>query len=131
MQPALGLEPVVVVIEGGEEQVAEEGEPEGEEWPDEPLGEVPEVAAVVFAVALPHPLALVGKHFADFSEMLTVTFDHPLSLLGKERFNPLHIGIGGMNCHVQPRRGFLYHAIDVVVDGIDFFTDCPYGVVQC
>ena len=118
-------------IEGGEEQVAEEGEPEGEEWPDEPLGEVSEVAAVVFAVALAHSFALVGKHLADFSEMLTVTFHHPLSLLGKERFNPLHIGIGGMNCHVQPRWCFLYHAINVVVDGIDFFTDHPHGVVQC
>ena len=120
----MGLEPVVVGIEGGEEQVAEEGESEGEEWPDEPLGEVPEVAAVVFAVALPHPLALVGKHFADFSAMLTVTFAHPSSLLGKECFNPLHIGIGCMNCHVKPRRGFPYPGMDVVVDGIAFLTDC-------
>ena len=102
---------------------------DGEE-PEEPLGEVSEVAAVVFAVALAHSFALVGKHLADFSEMLTVTFHHPLSLLGKERFNPLHIGIGGMNCHVQPRRGFLYHAIDVVVDGGENGAFPPTRTVQ-
>ena len=57
------------------------GDANGEEKPDEPLGVVTEIAAIILLVAVHGFLALLDEHSVDLMDMLLHLTDYPLTFL--------------------------------------------------
>ena len=64
------LRPVVVTVEHQEDSQAENNESKDKEEPEEPLGIVTEIAAIIFLVSFTNYLPFISKHGIDLTDML-------------------------------------------------------------
>ena len=77
------LRPVVVTVEHQEDSQAENNESKDKEEPEEPLGIVTEIAAIIFLVSFTNFLPFISKHGIDLTDMRLHLCGHPLAFFGK------------------------------------------------
>ena len=75
------LEPVAPSAHHHDYGSSEYEEAQDKEKPDEPLGIVTEVTAIVFLVSLLNPPAFFDKHVIDLTNILLHLAEHPLVFL--------------------------------------------------
>lgn len=76
---------------------SEQEEFQNEEEPEEPLGIMPEVTAIIFLIAIHGFLAFFDQHGIDLSNMLSHFALHPFVLLVENFLNFLPVGISNPN----------------------------------
>ena len=81
------LRPVVVSIKPKKDNQAKNDHTKDAEEPEEPLGIVTEIAAIIFLVAFTDFLPLISKHGIDLTDMHLHLFGHPLAFFGKQFLN--------------------------------------------
>ena len=64
-----------------------------EEEPEEPLGIVTEVAAIIFLVSFTDFLPFISKHGIDLTDMRLHLCGHPLAFFGKQFLDFLSVSI--------------------------------------
>ena len=62
------------------------GDTKREEKPEEPLGIVTEIAAIIFFVSFTDFFPFISKHGIDITDMLLHLCGHPLAFFGKQFF---------------------------------------------
>lgn len=62
----------------------EQEEAQDEEEPEEPLGIVTEIAAIIFLVSFTNFLPFISKHGIDLTDMRLHLCGHPLAFFGKQ-----------------------------------------------
>ena len=68
-------------------------ETNGKEKPDEILGIVTEIAAIIFLVSFTDYHPFIGKHGIDLTDMHLHLCGHPLAFFGKQFLNLLPVSI--------------------------------------
>ena len=71
-----------------------------EEEPEEPLGIVTEIAAVIFLVAFTDFFPFISKHGIDLTDMRLHLCSHPLAFFGKQFLDFLPVSIIDIYCHL-------------------------------
>ena len=81
------LRPVVVSIKPKKDNQAKNDHTKDAEEPEEPLGIVTEIAAIIFLVSFTNFLPFIGKHGINLTDMHLHLFGHPLAFFGKQFLN--------------------------------------------
>ena len=81
------LHPVVVSIKPKKDNQAKNDHTKDAEEPEEPLGIVTEIAAIIFLVSFTNFLPFIGKHGINLTDMHLHLFGHPLAFFGKQFLN--------------------------------------------
>ncbi len=68
------LRPMVLTIKHQIDNQTKNDETNGKEKPDERLDIMTEIGTIIFLVPLLNPLAFIGKHFIDLTNMLLPQF---------------------------------------------------------
>lgn len=79
----------------------EQEEAQYEEEPEEPLGIMPKITAIVFLVSLLNPSALFDKHAIDLTDMFLHFGKHPFVFLVKQVLYLLPVSISDIHRHLQ------------------------------
>ena len=87
------LEPVAPSANHHDYGGGEDEEAQDKEEPEEPLGIMPQIAAVILLVSFLNPSAFFDKHSIDLSDILLHLAEHPLVFLVKQVLNLLPVGI--------------------------------------
>ena len=77
------LKPVKTFANYHDDECSKQEESQDEKEPEEPLGIVTEITAVIFLVSFLNPPAFFDKHIVDLPDMLLHLGKHPLVLLVK------------------------------------------------
>ena len=81
------LRPVVVSIKPKKDNQAKNDHTKDEEEPEEPLGIVTEIAAIIFLVSFTNFILFIDKHGINLTDMHLHLFGHPLAFFGKQFLN--------------------------------------------
>ena len=81
------LRPVVVSIKPKKDNQAKNDHTKDAEEPEEPLGIVTEIAAIIFLVSFTNFLPFIRKHGIDLTDMHLHLCGHPLAFFGKQFLN--------------------------------------------
>lgn len=77
------LRPVVVSIKPKKDNQAKNDHTKDAEEPEEPLGIVTDIAAIIFLVSFTNFLPFISKHGIDLTDMHLHLCGHPLAFFGK------------------------------------------------
>ena len=81
------LRPVVVSIKPKKDNQAKNDHTKDAEEPEEPLGIVTEIAAIIFLVSFTNFILFIDKHGINLTDMHLHLFGHPLAFFGKQFLN--------------------------------------------
>ena len=87
------LRPVVVSIKPKKDNQAKNDHTKDAEEPEEPLGIVTEIAAIIFLVSFTNFLPFISKHGIDLTDMLLHLSGHPFMLFVEHVLHLLPVNI--------------------------------------
>lgn len=87
------LRPVVVSIKPKKDNQAKNDHTKDAEEPEEPLGIVTEIAAIIFLVSFTNFLPFISKYGIDLTDMHLHLCGHPLAFFGKQFLYLLPVSI--------------------------------------
>lgn len=91
------LRPMVLTIKHQIDNQTKNDETNGKEKPDEILDIMTEIGTIIFLVPLLNPLAFIGKHFIDLTNMLLHLTCHPLVFFVEYFLNRLPVCISNLD----------------------------------
>ena len=100
------LRPVVVSIKPKKDNQAKNDHTKDAEEPEEPLGIVTEIAAIIFLVSFTNFLPFISKHGIDLTDMHLHLCGHPLAFFGKQFLYLLPVSIIDIYRHLSCFRHF-------------------------
>ena len=101
----------------------EQEEAQYEEEPEEPLGIMPKITAIVFLVSLLNPSALFDKHAIDLTDMFLHFGKHPFVFLVKQVLYLLPVSISDIHRHLQLVWSLLQEVVNMLIDIVNLATD--------
>lgn len=125
------LRPMVLTIKHQIDNQTKNDETNGKEKPDEILDIMTEIGTIIFLVPLLNPLAFIGKHFIDLTNMLLHLTCHPLVFFVEHFLNRLPVCISNLDRNLQLGWSLLLHIVDMVVDDVNLTADSVNSIAKC